>query len=275
MNDPEDRGQVAVGRPFPHKDMKQLLKHFAQRVRLDWVLARLRREGAGFWVRPPLEWTRAGSLRRLSPVSRTFGFDRGLPIDRYYIEAFLSENSTDIQGRVLEIGESTYTRKFGGALVIRGDVLHVTEGNPGATIVADLTSAPQITSDTFDCILFVETLQHIYDSRAAVRTLYRILKPGGVILATADGIGQISRYDMERWGDYWRFTTLSFRRIFEEAFPPDLVSVVAFGNVFSATAFLYGLAAEELEPSELKFHDPDYQVLVALRATKPGQRSGK
>ena len=118
-----------------------------------------------------------------------FGFDRGLPIDRYYIEAFLSEDANDIPGRVLEIGEPTYMRKFGGARIIQGDVPHFTEGNPSATIVADLTSAPQIPSDTFDCITSVETLQHIYDTRVAVRTIYRILKLGGVILAASNGIG--------------------------------------------------------------------------------------
>jgi len=73
---------------------------------------------------------------------------------------------------------------------------------------------------------------------------------------------------MDRWGDYWRFTSLSARRLFEEFFLPANVSVLAYGNVLTALAFLHGLAAEELKKEELNHRDPDYEVLVAVRAVK-------
>lgn len=212
---------------------------------------------------------RWGDLRRLEPLSRKFGFDRGMCVDRYYIEKFLREHSEEIRGYVLEIAEDMYTRKFGGKKVTCSEVLHVWEGNPRATIVADLTRAENIPSDTFDCIIFTQTLLCIYDVRAAVRNLYRILKPGGVLLATFPGISQISRYDMDRWGDYWRFTTLSARRLFGEFFPQECVEVRSYGNVLVAIAFLEGLAAEELTEEELNYNDEDYQVLIAVRAVKP------
>ncbi|MDT7947006.1 MAG: methyltransferase domain-containing protein [Thermoflexus sp.] len=170
---------------------------------------------------------------------------------------------------MLEIGDDTYTRRFGGDRVARSDVLHVQEGNPKATIVADLTCADSIPSDTFDCIIFTQTLHVIYDVRAAIRHLHRILKPGGVLLATFPGISQINRYDMDRWGDYWRFTTLSARRLFEEVFPPGNVTVRAYGNVLAAVAFLHGLSAEELRREELDYHDPDYELIITVRAVKP------
>ena len=152
-------------------------------------------------LRPRFGRVRYGPLRRLRPVSSIFGFDRGPPIDRYYIEAFLSRYTVDIHGRVLEIADSTYTRKFGGDRVVRGDVLPVTVGNPEATIVADLTRADEIPSNMFDCIILTQTLTFIYDMSAAIRTLYRILKPSGVLLATFHGISKISRYDMNHWGN--------------------------------------------------------------------------
>jgi SAM-dependent methyltransferase len=206
---------------------------------------------------PPVGWVRFGGLRRLQPTSRVFGFDRGFCIDRHYIKKFLAAHAQDIQGHVLEIGDDAYTRKFGGEHVTKGDVLHVIEGNPKATIVTDLTCAHHILADTFDCIICTQTLQFIYDVQATLKTLYRILKPGGVLLATFPGISQISRYDMDRWGDYWRFTTLSALRLFEEVFPPEHVTVEAHGNVLTAIAFLHGLAAEELRQEELDYHDPD------------------
>ena len=246
------------------------MKAIAKRGLPERVRRRIRamQRRLGLW--PPVGWVRFGSLRRLQPISRKFGFDRGQCIDRYYIENFLAAHAADIRGHILEIGDDTYTRRFGGERVTRSDVLHVQEGNPKATIVADLASgADHIPSDTFDCIIFTQTLQCIYDVRAALRTLYRILKPGGVLLATFPGISQISRYDMDRWGDYWRFTTLSARRLFEEIFPPECVKVNAHGNVLAAIAFLHGLAAEELREDELDYHDPDYELLITVRAVKP------
>jgi SAM-dependent methyltransferase len=146
-------------------------------------------------------------------------------------------------------------------------VLHISEGNPLATIVADLTQADQIASNSFDCILLIQTLQLIYDLPAAIRTIERILKPGGVLLATFPGISQLSADEWaETW--YWSFTTLSARRLFEAVFPAECVEILAYGNVLAATAFLQGLAAEELRREELDQHDPQYQLLLCLRAQK-------
>ncbi|MDQ4077913.1 MAG: bifunctional glycosyltransferase/class I SAM-dependent methyltransferase [Chloroflexota bacterium] len=216
---------------------------------------------------PRIGRVRFGSLRRLTPISHQFGFDRGQPIDRYYIENFLARYSHDIRGHVLEIGDRHYTQKYGEGRVTKSDVLYVMEGNPEATIIADLTCADHIPSNTFDCIILTQTLHLIYDVRAAVRTLHRILKPGGSLLATVPGISQISE---DQWGDswYWAFTVLSVRQLFEETFAAGDLEVNSYGNVLTATAFLYGIAAEELRPKELEYHDIHYQALIAVRATK-------
>jgi len=218
---------------------------------------------------PPRGRVRFGDLRRLVPLSRDFGFDRGLPIDRYYIERFLAANAADIRGRVLEIGGNTYTRKFGADRITRSDVLHVNDSNPLATIVGDLSSADHIPTDSFDCVILTQTLQYIYDVSAALRTLGRILRPGGVSLVTFPGISQIPRgYWETTW--YWGFTTASARRLFEQVFSASSISVSAHGNVLASVAFLEGLATEELEREELDFSDPDYQTLITVRAVKGG-----
>ena len=216
----------------------------------------------------PTRAVRFGDFRRLVPFSRAFGFDRGTPVDRFYIEWFLSCSEADICGRVLEIGDNSYTKRFGGNRVTHSDVLHVQEGNPQATFVGDLTSAEHIPSNLFDCIILTQTLHLIYDMKAAMKTLYRILKPGGVLLATVPGISQLERGP---WKDawYWSLTILSTRRLAEEAFTRDNVEVESHGNVLAATAFLMGLAAEELHWTELEQPDPLYQLLITLRAAKP------
>ncbi|HBY93446.1 MAG TPA: methyltransferase [Chloroflexi bacterium] len=214
---------------------------------------------------------RFGDLRRVTPISRSFGFDRGQPVDRYYIEGFLAQYVADIRGRVLEIGDNGYTRQFGAGRVTRSDVLdHVAE-NPNATIVANLTHADHVPRDTFDCIIFTQTLQFIYDPEAAITTLHRILKPDGVLLGTFPAVSQICRYDMDRWGDYWRFTTASIQRLLGDRFGSENVSVGARGNVLAAISFLHGLSAHELKTEELDYHDPDYQILITARALKAAQ----
>jgi SAM-dependent methyltransferase len=208
-------------------------------------------------------------------VSRVVGFDRGLPIDRYYIERFFAAHAEDIRGRVLEIGDDRYTRRFGGSRVTKTDVLHVVAGNPQATIVADLTRADDVPSGSFDCILCAQTLQMIVDVEAALRHLERMLSPGGALLATSSGINRICRREgIDPWGEYWRFTTQSARHLFGRVFPPPNIQAVAYGNVLAAVAFLHGLAAEELAPDELDHEDADFEVLVAVRAVKPRTETG-
>jgi hypothetical protein len=217
---------------------------------------------------PPVGLVRFGGLRRLMPISRQFGLDRGTPVDRYYIEQFLSAHASDIGGHVLEIGDDTYTRRFGGERVVQCDVLHVESSSAKATIIGDLTDGKNISSDRFDCIILTQTLQFIYEVKAAINTVYRILKPGGVVLMTTSGISQISRYDMDRYGHYWNFTSLAARRLLEEVFSSENIQVAAHGNVLAATAFLQGLAAEDLRRTELDYRDPDYELVLTIRAVK-------
>jgi SAM-dependent methyltransferase len=213
------------------------------------------------------------NLRKLEPVSRSFGLDRGTPVDRYYIENFLQRCRRDIGGRVLEVGDATYTRRFGGERVVRSDILHTPPGGKNATVIGDLTTGQGIPRAAFDCIILTQVLSFLFDVRAAVAHVHAALKPGGVALATVPCISQISQFDMERWGDFWRFTSLSARRLFEEAFAEGTVEVETHGNALAATAFLQGIAMEELQPCELDHHDPVYQVLITIRATRAREKS--
>jgi SAM-dependent methyltransferase len=121
-----------------------------------------------------------GDLKRTKPISQVWGLDRGMPVDRYYIGCFLSRYASAVRGHALEIGENRYTLQHGGEQVTKSDILHVAEGFPSATIIADLTRAEHIPSDTFDCIICTQTLHLIFEVDQAIGTLYRILKPGGL-----------------------------------------------------------------------------------------------
>jgi SAM-dependent methyltransferase len=209
-----------------------------------------------------------GSLRRVSPIDRHFGYSRGTPVDRYYIERYMAAHASDVRGRVLEVGDDAYTRRFGADRVAVRDVLNPVAGVPGTTIVGNLATGAGLPDQTFDCVICTQVLLLLYDVRGAARTLHRILRPGGVALVTVPGICHIPREDMDRWGDFWRFTSLGARRTFEEAFGAEHVGVETYGNVLSAASLLYGIATEELHPTELDHRDPDYEVTIGVRAER-------
>lgn len=211
-----------------------------------------------------------GDFRRLEPFTRSFGYDRGQPIDRYYIEKFLSKYASDIAGHVVEIGDDRYTRQFGGSHVIKSDVLDQDHPDSKPTIIADLAQADHLPSNCFDCIIIIQTLQFIYKIHDAVNTIHRVLKPGGVVLCSIPSLSPICRYDMERWGDYWRFTSAAVQQLFGNVFEKQNVQILAHGNVLVSLAFLYGMASHELTNEELDFYDQDYETLITVRAVKAG-----
>lgn len=247
-----------------NQNLRAIAKQLLPRPIHNWLSFQLK----GNAYRPPIGMVDLGSLRRLTPISDAWGIDRGLPIDRYYIENFLTLQAADIQGRVLEIGDAAYTRRFGGDRVTQSDVFHADETNSEATIFGDLSNAAHIPSDSFDCLILTQTLQLIYDVELALKTIYRILKPGGVVLVTVPGITQLSDQEWKRsW--YWNYTTLSATRLFEDIFSPANIQVKTHGNVLAAVSFLEGLAAEELRPEELDHQDSNYEITITIRAVKP------
>lgn len=213
-----------------------------------------------------------GRLASATPLSDEFGFDRGQPIDRLFIETFLDAHRADIRGRALEIGDDSYCRRFGDGRIDRQDVLNV-HAVPGATIVGDLSRPGLLPAASFDAIVFTQTLHIIYDMRAAVRALHAALKPGGVALVTVPGITRIDPGEWSRrW--FWSLTPLAAWHLFAEFFDPEDLSVDSFGNVYSATLFLHGAAVAEADPALLAPHDPTFPVIVTIRARRRTSRRG-
>ncbi len=203
------------------------------------------------------------TLHRTTPLSDEWGHDRGTPVDRYYIERFLEEHRRDIHGHVLELEDSGYTDEYGIG-VDRRDVLDINPANPQATIIADLAAAHAIPSNQFDCLILTQTLQYIYDTRAAVAHAHRILHPGGVLLATVPAVSRVDPLLV----DYWRFTAASCSALFGEVFGAKHVTVRSYGNVLTAMASLTGMAYEEMSRRELDANDEYFPLIVAVRAVK-------
>jgi peptidoglycan/xylan/chitin deacetylase (PgdA/CDA1 family)/SAM-dependent methyltransferase len=213
----------------------------------------------------PFDW---GDLRRVLPVSPDWGYERGVPIDRYYIERFLAAHAADVRGVVLEIQEPDYTRRFGGSRVVRSDVIDIDAENVRANLVGDLRRLHGIPSDSYDCFILTQTAHVIDDMPAVLREAARVVKPGGALLVTLPCASRVC-LEYGRDGDFWRVTEAGARQLFAEIFPATHVEVQAFGNVLTNVAFLEGLACDEISAEEFETYDPFHPLLVGVRAVKP------
>lgn len=221
---------------------------------------------------PPVGNVDFGDFYTLKPFSQDYGFDRGRPIDRYYIESFLDANRDGIRGCVLEFGDDRYIREFGDAAQVeRADVIFPLADNPNATIVADLTQANQIPDNVFDCIICTQVLQFVTDFETALDELYRILKPDGTLLLTTASISHRIYEENATFNDYWRFTRLSLEKLLVARFGAKQVRVQAKGNILTAISFLHGLAVEDLPPDAFESQDSHFEVILTARATKKNE----
>ncbi|MDQ3478621.1 MAG: class I SAM-dependent methyltransferase [Pseudomonadota bacterium] len=206
-----------------------------------------------------------GRVASARPLSDMWGMDRGRPIDRYYIESFLTKHATDVAGRVLEIQEDGYSRRFGGDRVTHQDVLSLDASNPKATIIGDLADPATLPAGQFDCIILTQTLHLVFDMAVAVANVQRALRPGGVLLVTVPGITPLDRHEfLDSW--YWSLTEPALRRLLCGPFRPEKVDIKTHGNLFAATAFLHGAAVEEVSKRKLDRRDRAFPVTIAARA---------
>lgn len=215
-------------------------------------------------LRPP----RWGNLRRLEPISGSFGFDRGTPIDRYYLRRFLRDEAAAIRGVVGEIGGSRYADELGGERVTRVEVIDIDADNPRATLIADLARPGSLPLASFDCLVVLQTLQYTSPLDVAIETCLRALRPGGTLLLALPALAAHDPHvPLER--DYWRFVPPGVLSLLRAAAPDARCSVVGYGNLVAALAFLHGIGAEELRRVELEHVDARFPVVVCARVDVP------
>jgi hypothetical protein len=205
-----------------------------------------------------------GDLPR-EPLSDDYGLDRGTPVDRRYIEGFLSARRGVIHGAVLEVQDDTYTTRFGEDRVSQSIVVDIDATNPNATLITDLQLAGALPPNTYDCIILTQTLHLLRRPGVCVANCFAGLRSDGVLLATAPSVSRVSPTYPD--GDFWRFTPAGIAELFRRHWPSDF-TVDGFGNLRTCTAFLLGEVVEELPDIVLDDHDPRFPLTVAVEATK-------
>lgn len=206
----------------------------------------------------------APDISKLEPMSRKFGFDRGKPIDRVYIEQFLQRNRKSIWGSVLEINTDAYTKRYGAKKVSHIDILDINKSNRDATIIGDLRDLSEVKDNTFDSLVITQTFGVIDEYQKAIAECHRILKPGGVLLATVSTMAPLH----QRGSSYWRFNPLGAKYAFSKIFGTQNVSVSEYGNFHTGLAFWMGLAVEDMDENSFKKNDPEYPFILGIKAIK-------
>jgi SAM-dependent methyltransferase len=204
------------------------------------------------------------SLRTTRPFSTNYGFDRGTPIDRFYFEEFLREWSGDVRGDVLEVKGTAYAGRFGSG-VAKVDVLDVDRGNASATVIADLGQPDSLPASAYDCFVLMQTLQYVARPELALANAWRALRPGGVLLLTVPTVQMID----PGLPDLWRFTPAGIGKLVEHVCTGAEADVRGYGNALAGSAFLLGLAAQELRRDHLNELDPAFPVVACARVRKP------
>ena len=229
--------------------------------RVEWE-RRLRRRV--MLIRRHPRW---GNLRRFEPVSIDWGGDRGTPVDRYFFDRFLRDQSSLIGGRVLEILDDTYSQTYGGNRVTSTLVVDIDGSNRQADLVTDLCSPGALRSERVDSIVLTQTIGLLPDYPAALINLWSALNPGGAMLITNNVLGRVaSRSDGL---DAIRHTPLGLRLTIERVLPDSEVTEFGFGNLVTSTALLHGISAEELTAEELAYYDPTFPTSCAVVVRKP------
>lgn len=202
-------------------------------------------------------------------ISNDFGWTRGTPIDRFYLQQFFKDNRSFIKGYCLEFGENIYTKAYGSNVIQAGVFTSdLDEKRKEGVIAGDISKSETLPSDKYDCIICTNVLNFIYDIHASVNGLHMMLKPGGNCLVSIAGYSShVSRYDMNRWGDYWRLSDKTAIRMFEAAgFIID--EVKTYGNAYAAVAQMHGYCAEDVNIDRLTASHPDHQMLITMRIKK-------
>jgi len=215
-------------------------------------------------VKPKNSYFLFKPAKSLEPISGVFGFDRGKPLDRYYIESFLDEHKSEIKGRCLEVHDDAYCKQFGGNKVTKADIVDIDEDNKLANIYADLSKADHIPSDTYDTLVITHTLGLIPEQEKAIGHMYRILKPGGKLILTVSAMGPY----LVNGSGFWRYTEKSVPYLLGKFFKPAKTTMKVYGNVLSGQAFWVGLSADELTKKELDYYDPRFPMVIASISQK-------
>jgi SAM-dependent methyltransferase len=83
---------------------------------------------------------------------------------------------------------------------------------PEIDLVCDLAQTNPLRAASFDAVLLINVLEHVYDGRGLLHTLTRILKPGGVLIVAIPFMVKMHQVPV----DFARYTHYALQRMGED-----------------------------------------------------------
>lgn len=108
---------------------------------------------------------------------------------------------------------------------------------PPADVIGSVMNMP-FKDKSFDCIICLETLEHVEDPLRAMSEIYRALKPGGIFVGSAPFAYELHG---EEYGDYWRFTKQCWERLLLKDFKNISVTPYAGKTLAPGWYFVTGI----------------------------------
>jgi SAM-dependent methyltransferase len=115
---------------------------------------------------------------------------------RLQLERWIWNHRRDLTGHVLDVGVENPRRWIGPGYRTLGL-------NGTSDLRGDLRSLP-VASDSLDAVVLTEVLEHCEDPFGAMREVYRVLTPGGLLLVTSPFFWP--QHATRDYQDFWRFT---------------------------------------------------------------------
>lgn len=190
--------------------------------------------------------------------------ERGTPIERYYIEKFLTMHKDYIKGYTLEMRDPLYIRKFGDKIT-KYDIFDYADEK--ATFTGDIQKTENMPSDKYDTYICTQMLYVPYDTKAALKSANKMLKKGGALIVTLPFIQKV--LVTENFGnEHWRITEPALKRLLEEA-GFEVKDIRSYGNSMATVLSLEGIAVEDIKDKKnLDIYDFNYPVEIAALAIK-------
>jgi glycosyltransferase involved in cell wall biosynthesis len=205
------------------------------KAKLEYMYSALLKAVHRATVWPPLGKIRFGAMRSKHPIYSERGDLQS--ITRWYSDRWIGQQQAGLKGRVLRVGSTD----------LSADAMDI------------------VSFEAYDAVICALQLQSVYDLERAVKHMWGLLKPSGMLFAT---LPAVTTAHGTNENDFWRFTAISALRLFELQFPKASIEVQPLGNVLTSIGALHGVPAGEFSQRELDTIGAQHPVLIGVKATK-------
>lgn len=163
---------------------------------------------------------------------------------RYLLDQLLTEHCSLMLGLIVDIGGKKVKQR-GNFVPPQGDNIRWVYLNLSKETSPDIVATAQmipLKSNSADCVVCCELLEHLKDPRQCCLEIHRILKPNGVLILSAPFLYPVHP-DPE---DHFRFTSEQMRYLCRDF---EIIKIIPMGSWLGTLGLFFELGARQLDNS--------------------------